>query len=342
MHFKSFINSRIVQTIFFWTISFLVLLRIFTRTDEIREIDLIYTSLFHIPLLLAVLIHSQSIHLFLDKSRYLTYSAGFIASLMVSIVVYPFVFNLLSDLLFSDYYFIAVYDWYEIAGITLIYLITTLLLHLASGWFRQQETVLELAQAQEEKVKAELQALRAQVNPHFLFNSLNMIYGETLKKSDKAPLLIIELSEILRYVVDNSDKEFVLLKDELEYIGKFVTLQKERLNFSENVSFVVKGDADTLRITPLLLITFVENCFKHGSVTDPSDQISITISISGSVLTMKTLNTVTPDSSSFEPGRSTGLANAERRLSLVYPERHNLEYEIRDEHFYLTLTLTLN
>lgn len=342
MHFKSFINHRIVQITVFWAISFFILLRIFTRTEEVREIDVIYTSLFHIPLMIAVSIHSQSLSRFLDKTKYVLYAIAVVISLLLSIATYFLVFNFLSDLLFSDFYFIAVYEWFEIAGITLIYLITTLLLHLASGWFRQQETVLELAQAQEEKVKAELQALRAQVNPHFLFNSLNMIYGEALSKSDKAPSLILELSEILRYVVDNSDRDLVSLNEELQYIDKFVRLQKERLNLPDSVTLLISGDAHTLRITPLLLITFVENCFKHGSVTDPSDQISITISISGSVLTMKTLNTVNPDSSSFEPGRSTGLANAERRLSLVYPERHTLEYEVRDEHFHLTLTLTLN
>ncbi len=342
MHYRSLLNSRIVQIILFWTISFLVLLRIFTRTDEIREIDVIYTSLFHIPLLIAVFIHSQSLSRFLNQARYVLYGTGVLSSIALSVGTYYLVFNFLSDLLFSDYYFIAVYEWYEIAGITFIYIIVTLLLHLARGWFRQQETILQLSHAQEEKVKAELQALRSQVNPHFLFNSLNMIYGEALKKTDKAPSLILGLSEILRYVVDNSDKELVSLSDELEYIKKFVTLQQERLNYPENVELVINGDPKSLRITPLLLITFIENCFKHGSISEKSERVTISIFVEGDVLTINTENVINSETPQLEPGNSTGLINAKRRLSLVYPDKHTLEYHRRDNQFFLTLTMTLS
>ena len=340
---KRILNNFVVQSLLFWTASFLVVLRLFTRTDEVRAIDVIYTSLFHFPLLTTVLLHQYILHTFFDKRRYLVYMFQF---LFLAFILLPqgyfFTFNVLSDWVFSDYYFISVYEWFEITGIGLIYMTVTLLLHLAKGWFKQQKTITRVALLEEEKTASELQALRAQVNPHFLFNSLNTIYGEALKKSEKAPQLILELSDILRYVVDNMNRDHVLLKDEMEYLVKYIALQKERLNNPDRVRFSISGEARNLRIAPLLLITFVENCFKHGSLSEPSDFASISIKLENHTLTLQTDNTIHIEPEDIESSTKTGLRNARRRLDLAYENRYSLEIQSRNEHYFLTLSMELD
>lgn len=331
----------ITQQILFWVVSFVVLLRLFTRTDEIRTIDLIYTSLFHFPLLIGVIWNQLSLKHFLEKGYRWAYVFAFLMAVLFIIQIYQITFDRLAGWIFPDYYFITVYEWYEIGGIGLIYVSLSLLLYLAKGWFKQQETVTRLAKLEEEKTANELQALRAQINPHFLFNSLNTIYGEALKKSDKAPKLILELSDLLRYVVDNMSKEEAPLSDEITYLKKFIHLQKQRSQHPGRIGLKIEGEADSHSIPPLLLITFVENCFKHGSISEDGEFIRINLNLVKDSLTLRTSNSTSAQKGLPEKDSQMGLSNARRRLELAYPERHQLEYELRGDEFHLTLTLNL-
>lgn len=332
---------NIAQNSLFWVISFIVLLRLFTRSEEVRTIDIIYTALFHIPLLTGVIWNQVALKHFLEKGNRVAYSLAFLMAIIFIIQIYPLTFDVLAPILFPDYYFITVYEWYEIGGIGLIYVSLSMLLHLAKGWFKQQESITQLAQLKEEKTISELQALRARINPHFLFNSLNTIYGETLKKSDKAPQLILELSDLLRYVVDHSDEATVPLKQELEYIQKFVHLQKERTNHPERIQLIIETDDENLMLPPLLLITFIENCFKHGSVSEEHDFIHISIKTEGKKLTLQTRNTINEKAFTPDQKSSLGLENARRRLDLSLPNTHSLEYDSIGNEFNLALTLEL-
>ena len=341
-HFKSFFKNTIVRNVIFWTVSFLVLLRLFSRTEDIRVLDVIYTSLFHVPLIAGLILHHFSIKQLLEKKNYVSYIFSFTFGVFFVIQSYFLTFDILADVLFPDFYFIAVYEWFEIGAIGLVYFTLSLLLYLAKGWFRQQEAITKVALLEEEKTASELQALRAQVNPHFLFNSLNTIYGEALKKSDKAPGLILGLSDILRYVVDNMNKDYVFLSDEVQYLKKYIALQKERVNNPDQVRFKVIGDPAALRIAPLLLITFIENCFKHGALSEPSDFVSISLSIEGESLTLQTDNTINIDKQELETSSKTGLLNAQRRLALAYEDKYQLDIQERADHYFLTLTMELS
>jgi len=341
MKFKKSTLLSITQNGLFWVVSFVVLLRLFTRTEEIRTIDIIYTALFHVPLLAGVIWNQIALRHFLEKGKKAAYFLAFLMAVIFIVQIYPLTFDLLAPILFPDYYFITVYEWYEIGGIGLIYVSMSLLLYLAKGWFKQQESIAQLAQLKEEKTVSELQALRARINPHFLFNSLNTIYGETLKKSDKAPKLILELSDLLRYVVDHSDESMVPLKRELEYIQKFVHLQKERTNHPDRIQLVIETDDENLMLPPLLLITFIENCFKHGSVSEENDFIHIYIRTEGKKLTLQTKNTINEKAFTPDQKSSLGLENARRRLDLSLPNAHSLDYDSKGNEFHLALILEL-
>lgn len=326
-------NNRLVQSLLFWTVSFFVLLRIFTRTEEVRTIDYIYTGLFHLPLIVGVLANQFCAKWYLDKQRYPAFILGFLFSLFIITQVYVFTFDYLADLLFPDYFFIRVYECYEILGIGFGYLFITTLLHVAKGWFQQQKDIARVAQLEEENKRSELQALRAQVNPHFLFNSLNTIYNEARKKSDKAPQLILKLSSLLRYVVGTMNQAKVPLGKELEYLDNFIGLHKERLNNPEKVVFTTEGDFSNYEIAPLLLIIFVENCFKHGDLTEADARITISLTLVESELILRCRNTFSPNQESPAGTMGTGLQNARRRLELAYENRHTLDiYQTSNEY----------
>lgn len=345
MKLKKNVISIIAQNLIFWAISFTITLNLFSRGDEIQQIDWIYTFLFHIPFIIVVTLNIyQAIPNFLNRFNIWVYlCAIFIAGFGVVLGVYELSYGPIARLLFPDYYFVGVYEPLELFGIMLIYLSLSTLLELSKTWFNRKETELEIARLHEEKTKSELKALQAQINPHFLFNSLNMIYGEAMRKTEKAPEMILKLSDILRYVVDNMNRTEVLLSDEIEYIRKFIDLQKERLSNPDRVIFSSSGDHESLKISPLILITFIENAFKHGSVSGLNERIEIAVSVEEKVLTLKVqnaINNIEVVNESASTGQ--GLNNTRMRLDMVYKDKYNLVVNNNDSLFKSELTIDLS
>ena len=190
--FKKQTWFAIARNLIFWAVSFFVLLRLFNRTEYINPIDVIYTFLFHIPLWIGVGLHAYALRNSFDKGKYGVYAFQF---LLLTLTVIPqgyfFSFDVLADWIFPDFYFVAVYSWPEIIGIGAIYVIITLLLHVAISWSKQQEELKKVSELREQKRTAELQALRAQINPHFLFNALNTV----------ASLIVLERAPDARHAV---------------------------------------------------------------------------------------------------------------------------------------------
>ncbi|XWN36970.1 MAG: histidine kinase [Balneola sp.] len=345
MSFKKKVLNQVVQNIMFWTISFAITLNLFSRGDQIRKIDWIYTFLFHIPFITVVTLNIyQSVPNILKKYNIWLYL--FIMSFAgfgVVLGTYSLSYGSLAEWLFSEFYFVGVYGPFELFGIMAIYISASTLIELSKSWFNRKEKEVEIAQLEEEKTKSELKALQAQINPHFLFNSLNTIYGETLKKSEKAPEMILKLSDILRYVVDNMNKSEVQLDQELEYIGKFIDLQKERLSNPNRVIYSVSGNHEDLNIQPLLLITFIENAFKYGSVSGLNERIKITISVEGNTLEMiveNAMNNIEVIEKSDSTG--TGLLNTRKRLEFSYPGKYSLDLSKDAGTFKATLNIDLS
>lgn len=218
---------------------------------------------------------------------------------------------------------------------------TYLLLGIASRyvivWFETQEEKKALEQA---KVTAELAFLRSQINPHFLFNTINDIYALTYQKSDMAPDALLKLSGLLRYMLRESEQQRVLLVKEVDYLKDVVALQKIGLKGNAYIQLEAEGSVTSKFIAPLMLISFVENAFKHGVCTDPANPISINLKVMGNALHFSIFNRKNEDQKDRTGG--IGLANVQRRLELLYREKYTLEIT-EDEHTFLVeLSLQLD
>lgn len=173
-----------------------------------------------------------------------------------------------------------------------------------------------------EKLSAEVSYLKAQINPHFLFNTLNSLYALTLQKSDEASKAVLKLSGIMRYVVVESSKEHVSLSKEINYIEDYIELQKLRLDESVNLKVNIEGDSNNKQIAPLVLIPFIENAFKYGINPDEQSYISILIKIFENELYLEVENSIVNAEISEEFKTEQGIENTLKRLEFIYPKKH--------------------
>lgn len=205
-------------------------------------------------------------------------------------------------------------------------------------WYLDELANKKLA---EEKVAAELSFLKSQIHPHFLFNTLNNLYALTLIKSDKTPEIVLKLSDLLDYMIYNSNEEFVSLTKELEILNSYIELEKMRYNERLDLKYEIKGDVNGHRIAPLILLPFIENSFKHGASNDRANPvIDIELSIDPAFLTMKVTNSKPSDGIDDESvARGIGLKNVKRRLELLYPEKHELQIIPGEKQFEIRLKL---
>ncbi|HEV8506392.1 MAG TPA: histidine kinase [Chitinophagaceae bacterium] len=212
------------------------------------------------------------------------------------------------------------------------------ILKLFKYWFKKQQ---DWMRAEKEKVTAELQLLKAQVHPHFLFNTLNNIYSFSLENSPKTPGLILKLSSLLSYMLYDCKAEEVLLEKEIEIMKNYIDLEKERYGNKIEISWMVTGDAKDKYIVPLLFLPFLENAFKHGT----SDQIekpwlSVDISVNKQTIKCKIINS----KNLHVPFNSNGIGvqNVKRRLAFLYPGKHELKTSDEESFFVVSLLVELN
>lgn len=197
-----------------------------------------------------------------------------------------------------------------------------------------------LKKTEEEKLSSELMFLRAQINPHFLFNTLNGIYSLAIEKSENTADAIVKLSGIMRYVISETEHDYVSLEKEIDYITDYVELQKIRLDRSTKVSFEVKGTFTGKRIAPLILIPFIENAFKFG--VNPEDESIIHIHIE--VIENELLLIVRNDKVGLLLSNNkvgVGIGNTKTRLNLLYQGKHVLHFVETDKEFGVNLKLNL-
>lgn len=196
-----------------------------------------------------------------------------------------------------------------------------------------QKKELELSNRQ-----SELSFLRAQINPHFLFNSLNNIYSLVYMQSGKALDAIAVLSDLLRYMLYETNEK-VSLQKELHYIEQYIALQKLRFDWPVKTTLKVAGHPDSIYIAPLLLIPFVENAFKHGDFSENADGLSISVSITQQKIYFHCFNQKSHRQKDETGG--IGLENVERRLALLYPGKNILNIDSNETHFIVNLEIQL-
>ena len=196
---------------------------------------------------------------------------------------------------------------------------------------------LARAEMEYERNKAELALYKAQINPHFLFNTLNTLYGLLITQSDKTEITLERFINLTKYMYNNANREFIALAEEVDYIGQYIALQQLRLNELADIRFTHDVEREEMPIPPMMLITFVENAFKYGISSDDPCFIHIQLNQRAEKLCFEVVN------STFgrEAGHSArmGIQNCRRRLELLYPEHHRLE--IAQEHGLFRVRLEL-
>lgn len=233
--------------------------------------------------------------------------------------------------------------------IAFIIMVISLPLILAFKW---QQQIAEVLQLKQQNSQAELKWLQQQINPHFLFNTLNNLYSMVLTKKEQAPQCILQLSNLLRFVVYKGGNHRVTLKDEIGYLTDYIALQQIRVNHKAKLSINIDqqlAENEQVKIAPLLLIVLIENAFKHGiDATDKPAWLSVNLSLEQNKLSVKCQNSI--DSELYkhqaQPSKKQidgglGLENLKRRLTLDYANKHTLTIAAQPHEFLATLSIEL-
>ena len=318
----------------FWALSFVILYRLFTVDYSGGLSDLIYTLLFHLPLLLLVYGNIYVHRRLVGRSAW-AFAASAIFLLALGVAFHFIIFEILSDFLAPGFYFISYYSVGQIIQFLLSYLVISTLLILSLNWFDLQKQHVHL---ERENQAAKLRNLKAQVNPHFLINSLNNIYSLTDNENQTTRNYLIKLSDALRYMVYETEEDRVLLQSELQYVRNYVALEKLRMEETLDFKFEESGNFEGFVIAPLILIPFIENCFKHCHRASP--EIRISFSMIGSWFHLTTYNNLEGGFSTTHGG--IGLNNVETRLQMIYSKKHDLQITHDDRSYSVDLKIDLS
>lgn len=298
--------------------------------------NFLYVVVFHLTIVFAVYYNLKVlIPRFLNQSRFALYLAYVSGLCTVTAILNFSLYNFFIDQLFPNLYYISYFRIWELILIVAAYLVFTGLLFLVWQYARM---LIEKRDA----ASNELSALKAQINPHFLFNNLNTIYSMAAQNDARTPEVILKLSDFLRYVLYDTSCELIPLGKEIEIIRTYVELQKERVNpRNTTIDFRTEGNFDRANIAPLLLLPLVENCFKHGVGKD-SGSILLFIGYTGKQLIFKTENTIAlREQTTNKENGGIGIKNVEKRLNLIYPDHHSLDYREKDGVFRLEMRIEL-
>jgi len=211
---------------------------------------------------------------------------------------------------------------------------------LLKYWYLQRKRTIE---AEQQRTVAELKLLKAQLHPHFLFNTLNNLYSHTLEFSPKSPEIVLKLSALLRFMIYESNASRIPLSKELELLQDYISLEQLRYGDRLDMSVSITGEIERYQIAPLLLLPFLENAFKHGT-SKQIDQcwISLNVSMEGNFLGFKLLNSIDPNAGTDNlEHKGIGLDNVKRRLQLLYKDNYRFETVKMDEVFVVNLGLPL-
>ena len=258
------------------------------------------------------------------RKKYVLYILFLIAFFAITVVVTRFIVHIFNH----DYNFqnqeMGFFRNYFLRFL-IIFIVSLLLAYRKR--YKQNET---------ERIKSELSTLKAQINPHFLFNTLNGIYGQAIIKSEKTADSISKLSLMMRYFFTETNAEKVSLSKEINYIESYIELQKIRLTDKTKVIFTVEGEIETKQIAPLLFINFIENAFKYGVSNEVETKINISISVDNGVFVFNIIN----DKVRTELNSNKfGIKNAKHRLDLLYPNNYSLEIRNNEKSFEVNLKI---
>ncbi len=218
---------------------------------------------------------------------------------------------------------------------------TSTVVKITLDWYKN---IRERQELETQTMQSELRFLKSQINPHFLFNTLNSLYALTLKKSDQAPEIVLKLSEMMRYMLYECNERWVDLTKEVSYIGNYLELERLRQGKHVDISFEVQGNISDQKIAPLMFIPFIENCFKHGLGHHLSKGfVNIRLNVADNEVDLFIENSKPESMPKPLHPRSggIGLVNVRRRLELLYPQRYTLHIDDTPNTYTVHLKLTL-
>lgn len=332
--------NKLIYHSLFWLLAYLFWVFIFrngtlvlTRTITIQFCYLIFiaanyyfNSVYAIPELL-------------NKKKYILFGISFIAAITITSIIRVPVSVFVNTYIFkvANPHFDYLSIFYNSFVNILFWVVIILTAKMVADKIRSQ---LYIEQIEKEKSVNELNFLRAQFNPHFLFNSINSIYGHIDKSNKDARGMLLVFSEMLRYQLYECNVEQIELDRELSYIRNYITLQKSRMDDRITVSFCACEINGSMKVAPLLLITFIENAFKYVGFNEcKENRIDIRLSYEDGSLVFSIFNTKDTFINHSEMASGLGIANAKRRLELLYPDRHQLIINNQESSYEITLTL---
>jgi sensor histidine kinase YesM len=325
-----------------WLLAFAILLFIFSKGKSPITVDYIYTSIFLVVMAIPVCINFYIlIPKFLKQERYFLYTPLFIINLTGFALSNNLFFNSLLDQLFPNYFFISYLSKTNIYIIYVIFLVATTLFKLAEDWFYFNTNENRVLKLKNQHIETQLSSLRAQINPHFLFNSLNVIYAMALEKKDNITKAIVELSDVLRYVIYDSDTERVTLKEEIQLLKNYIAFQEYRLQASEVIDLKITIEDESFKIYPMLLLPLLENAYKYGvSSSKNSNAIKIELTQKASQFKFIISNSNQNIKTNLDDNYSgIGLENLKNNLNLVYPKQHHFNVEDTFNTFKVTIEI---
>lgn len=315
--------------------------------DNTIDANVLYFSLFLMPVTIATTYVSiyRLIPDYLLTKRYLRFGLYSLYTFIISIfgICFSIFFGLayLTDFRFEKMNTVSKSAIFIITSIYLVVIIVSafklLKLNLKQSK-RTNELETKILETQLKLKEQELKYLKMQIHPHFLFNTLNTMYGFAIKKAEETPEMILKLSNLLDYLLYQVDKPSVSLKDEINHIEDYISLEKMRFNDTLNVTFFKDIDRELIEIAPMLFIPFVENSFKHGVIKNGVLDIAISIKANYKEIQFEIKNS---GSSDLNYNEGLGLENIKKRLKLLYPGQYDLDIRKSKSDFIVLLQLNL-
>lgn len=343
------IGKKPVYHFLLWTIYAILIFFFYlynSSGDDSFTIGNIVINLFiHLFFLIIIVYYNlhKLIPTFLQKKKILLYILALAFSAIVispiEIVFTYFVVNHgLEDIKFEDINRLQIQNFGSLFFINIIVTISFII----KSWYIQDRIRRDL---ENKNLLSELSFLKSQINPHFLFNTLNSLYALSLKKSDNTPQLILQLSQMMRYMLYECNEKYVPLQKELDYIKNYLALEALRYGQKVNIIFDYHIDAiEKYEIAPLLFITFLENSFKHGisHQLEKGGDIVILLQVEDGHLDFNISNEKHLVTKPANYAGGIGLVNIQKRLALLYPKAHELSIIDEDDMYHIQLSLELN
>lgn len=329
----------ILRHALFWFVAWLSLtLLLATDTWSFAPIDRWYAALYLPGLVVTVYLTRFAVVPYLRSQR--KPAVFYLMLLGFAVAAGKFIHELVfswGDSALSQYYFGEYNEW-ESYWVNCLVQAIALGLHFSRSWFQQQTKIRNIQHA---RLQSEVRLLRSQLEPHFLFNSLNSLYALSLRQDPHTPQAILELAELLRYVQLSSTRKEVYLQEEWDFLLKYKNIQELRLDKKVELSFESAGRLEGKKIVPLLLINPVENAFKHFQPPiDGKGSIRVFLQLMGDQLYMTIQNSFRPDEQDKKPG--TGLDHLKKQLHIHYPEKHELSFETSSMLFICEMKIDLS